>query len=115
MNILWLFDTCGYIVGPAIWLAGLCAVGLCLRASRPSSTRRSRRVALAAAVSPVAVALCGVVFGLVVWWAAHVPDAPWLALGKVCLAGLVVAGLPLVWALFLLRSGPHSAGTRSVG
>jgi hypothetical protein len=103
VNILWLFDTCGYIVGPAIMLAGLCAVGLCLWASLPASTRRVRRVALAAAVSPLAVGACGAVFGFIVWWSAHDPGSPWLGLGKVCLAGLAVAALPLVWALLLLR------------
>jgi hypothetical protein len=114
VNILWLFDTCGWIFGPAILLAGLCAVALCLRASRRSSSRRGRGVALAAAGSPLAVAVCGAVIGLVVWWAAQVPEAPWLALGKVCLAGLVVAALPLGWALFLLRGRPNSADTVQV-
>jgi hypothetical protein len=51
--------------------------------------------------------------GLLVWWFAHVPGAPWLALGKVCLAGLVVAALPLGWSLFLIRCRPNSGGTVS--
>ena len=111
MNILWLFDTCGYIFGPAILIAGLCGVGMCLRARSPSSTRRARRAALVAALSPVIVGVCGAASGLVVWWVAAVPTAPWLPLGKVCLAGLVVAALPLGWALLLLRSRPNSIDT----
>ncbi|HEX4612007.1 MAG TPA: hypothetical protein VH092_27670, partial [Urbifossiella sp.] len=67
MNIPWLFDTCGFIVGPAIMLAGLASLGLCLRASRASATWPQRRQAFVAAVSPVVTALLGVVFGLVVW------------------------------------------------
>jgi hypothetical protein len=43
----------------------------------------------------VAVGIYGPVFGLALCWIARVPDAPWLALGKVRLAGLVAAALPL--------------------
>ncbi len=111
MGILWLFDTCGYIVGPAIIGAGLVAVGLCLRASRRSSTPRTRRFAVVASMSPVVVGLCGAVFGFLVWWTARVPNAPWLALGKVCLAGLVVAAVPLFWSLLLLRARRNPVGT----
>jgi len=106
--MLWLFDSCGYLVGPAILLAGLCAVGLCGWASRPASSRRARRVALVAAAAPIVIALCGVLFGLIMCWLAQAPDSPWGALGKVCLAGLVVAALPLAWAMWLLRRRPHS-------
>jgi hypothetical protein len=115
MNLLWLFDSCGFIVGPAILLAAVCAVVLCFRASRSSSSRRARRLALAAAVSPVAVAVCGAASGFIVWWSAGLVESPWVALGKVCLAGLVIAALPVGWALFLLRCQPNSDSGASVG
>jgi hypothetical protein len=110
MNPLWLFDTCGYVVGPAILAAGLLAIGLCLGASRPSATRRRRLSALAAAASPAAVGLAGAAFGFVVWWASGAPGAPWAARGKVCLAGAAVAAVPLAWSALLLRGGRGSGG-----
>src|ERR1700676_4718132 len=114
MNLLWLFDTCGYIVGPAILAAGLLAIGLCLWASRPSTPRRGRRRALVVAASPAAVGLGGAAFGFVIWWTAGAQGAPWAALGKVCLAGAVGAPGPLAWAVLLPRSGRGSGGSASV-
>ena len=107
MGILWLFDTCGLMVGPAIWAAGLFALWRCLRASRRTSPPRSRRVAALLSLLPFAVGICGAIFGLILWQVtaqpARNPQDVWGNLGKVCLAGLVVTSLPLLWSLILLR------------
>ena len=104
MNILWLFDTCGYIFGPAIMATGAIAVLLCAWATyRPHSrplSRRGLRVVLGVAFAPLAVAFCGVLFGLGVCLANNV-DVAWGALGKVVLAGAVVSLVPVIWAFFL--------------
>lgn len=114
MNALWLFDSCGYIIGPAILLAGLCGIVLCLWASRNASTRRTRQWALAVALAPIVIGLIGVVFGYVVWQSSNIPETPWGPLGKVLLAGVVVAAGPLLWATLLLRRTQWNAegGTR---
>jgi presenilin-like A22 family membrane protease len=109
MNVLWLFDTCGYVFGPAIMAAGVFAVALCAMASRPSSPRSARHRAVAVALLPAAIGLCGALFGLAVWWVDRVPVPPWLALGKVCLAGLAMSALPLIWSLLLARARRDSA------
>jgi hypothetical protein len=103
MNILWLFDTCGYIVGPAILAAGLVSILLCAWGTFRSTSLRTRRLAVALACSPIVLGVCGFLFGLVVCWREQLPDVPWLALAKVCLAGVVVASVPLLWALLLWR------------
>jgi hypothetical protein len=107
MGILWLFNTTGWFVGPAIMLAGLVALILCLRASSWARSSGARRAAVISSLVPFAVGVCGVLFGLGVWWwsgqVAVNPWDPWLALGKCCLAGLVVTVVPLVWAVVLLR------------
>ena len=108
MNVLlWLFSTCGLIFGPAIMLAGLVALGLCLLASRRASPPRSRRNAFFASLLPLVVAVCGALVGLVLWlalgYSSGSPLENGLALGQVCLAGLVVSFLPLLWSVLLLR------------
>ena len=107
-HILWLFDTCGWIFGPAIMLAGLAALGLCAWATFGSLSRCVRRRAVVLAVSPLVLGVCGFFFGLGVCWYVGVPAVPWGALGKVCLAGAVVSAVPLAWALFLPRTGGES-------
>ncbi len=116
MSILSLFNTCGYIVGPAMWIAGLIALGICLRASLQPRPAPTRRTALAVSLTPLGVGICGALFGLaMVWWAGRLPVMArenWLALGKVCLAGLVVTAPPLAWALVLgeiARRGRHAS------
>jgi hypothetical protein len=105
MGIFWLFDTCGWIFGPAIILAGLTALGLCLRATLRPASPRAGRLAVATSLSPVALGLCGALIGLALLWylgeAGNMKAEHWLALGKVILAGLVVAAPSLVWAMTL--------------
>ena len=103
MNILWLFDTCGLIFGPAIMLAGVFALGLCLWSSLRSTPPSALRRVIAMALAPAILGVGGAVFGLGVWWTQNVPGAPWWALGKVILAGMVVSAVPLIWALLLFR------------
>lgn len=103
-----LFSTCGYIIGPAILLAGLAAVLLCVRASLRGSPPRAPWTALMSSLVPVVIALfVGVPFGLIVVWRAGElakdPGTLALNLGQMCLAGLVVTALPLAWSLLLLR------------
>ena len=107
MGVLSLFDSCGYIFGPAIFLAGAAALGLCLWASFRPGSPRAPRVALAFSLSPVALGIGGALFGLALMWhlgqLGGMKSDNWLSLGKVALAGLVVAAPSLVWALVLLR------------
>ena len=109
MNILWLFDTCGYIFGPAMIIAGVFALFLCLRASRPSCPRSAQRRAVAIALSPALIGLCGALVGLALWAANRMAVDPWEACGKVCLAGMAVSAVPLIWSLLLLRGKPGAA------
>jgi hypothetical protein len=109
-NVLGLFDTCGYIFGPAIMLAGAAALAVCGWQTFRRASERSRRLAIGVALSPTALALCGVPFGIAVGLAARAPAVAWPALGKMVLAGVVVSAVPLVWALFLRQNGgPHTA------
>src|SRR6516225_3612838 len=107
MNVLALFDTAGYIVGPAIMLAGLLALLLCLRATRQIDSPQARRTALLASFLPLGAGFLGALFGLI-WFLCFGPQGgiqmvQWQALGKVCLAGLVVTTFPLLWSLVLFR------------
>jgi hypothetical protein len=107
MGFLSLFNSCGYVFGPAIFLAGLVALGLCLWASFKSRSGRAGRIALACSLGPVVLGLCGALFGLILLWylgqLGGMSGENWLYLGKVPLSGLVVAAPSLVWALVLLR------------
>jgi hypothetical protein len=104
MNVLALFDTTGFIIGPAMMLAGIVALVLCLRASRQPDSPRAKRVALLVSLLPFALGIFAIPFGLAAWAASGQGGTPdWLALGKACLAGLVVTAVPLVWSLLLLR------------
>ena len=105
MGILWLFDTTGMIIGPIMWLTGLVALVLCLRASTWARNLRAARVALATSSLPLLAGLCAIPFGVIVMWSAGQLDAlNWGALVKACLAGLVVAAVPLIWSFALLRN-----------
>jgi hypothetical protein len=67
---------------------------------------KSRRQALFGSLTPFAAGLCGAVVGLIVCLSQDRQPVQWLALGKVCLAGLAVTALPLVWSLGLFL-GPR--------
>ncbi|MFO0826390.1 MAG: hypothetical protein U0792_25270 [Gemmataceae bacterium] len=107
MAILWLFNTCGFIIAPLMWLAGLVAIGFCIRATRNAG---SRNLAIKVSLAPLAVGIIGMIWGSVmVFTMAQVPndtDAA-LSIGKVGLAGLVVTAIPLLWALSLRRPEPQ--------
>jgi hypothetical protein len=111
MIILWLFNTTGWIFGPAILLAGLVALLLSLRASFWARTPPARRAALVASLGPLALGVCAALVGLAVWGYVHQPGAnqgvPWWALGKACLAGAVTTVIPLVWSVLLVRAQGH--------
>ena len=100
-----LFNTTGYVFGSAIMVAGLLALGLCLRASLKSRPARAERLALAFSLSPLAIGVCGAVFGLAMLLSAGqlggAGRETWLALGTVCLAGLVITVPPLTWSLWV--------------
>jgi hypothetical protein len=106
VNVLWLFDTTGWIIGPVMLITGLLALVLCLRANNSASSPRAVRAALIASLLPLAAGVCAIGFGwAVVWYSGKIPEDTtgiWLALGKACLAGLVVSLVPLSWSLGLL-------------
>jgi hypothetical protein len=112
MFLLWLFNTAGLIFGPLIILAGIVAVISCLRASRRTTSPQSRRNALVGSLLPFIVgifgAIAGLAFMLTSGQAGGIQTEHWLNLGKVCLAGLVVSSIPLVWCLWLFRT-PQAA------
>lgn len=107
MGFFSLFNSCGWIFGPAIFLAGLVSLGLCGWASLESKSLRASRIAAAVSLSPVALGICGALFGVAFMWSlgelANMKSDNWLYLGKVPVAGLAVAAPSLVWALILLR------------
>jgi hypothetical protein len=107
MGILWLINSCGYIFGPAIFAAGLVALGLCLRASLKQASARAGRLAITLSLLPLALGVCGALFGLTLMWylgeLGRMRTENWLALAKVCLVGLIVTLPPLVWSLVLVR------------
>ena len=107
MWLLWLFNTTGLIFGSAILLAGVVALGFCLRASLRAKPARASRVAVTFSLLPFALGICAALVGLGLWLAGAMPDVARLDaamnLGKACLAGLVTTAVPLGWALILVR------------
>jgi len=103
MIILALFNTAGYIFGPIIVIAGVVALTLCLRATLRMDSPHARRTALFGSLSPFAAGICGAIFGFIYCLLLGQQAVQWLALGKVCLAGLVVSTIPLLWCLALFR------------
>lgn len=104
--VLWLFNTCGFIIGPLMWLAGLIAIGFCIRATR-NHDRRS--LAIKVSLAPFAVGILGMIWGLILLQNVQVPNnsEAWIAIQKVGLAGWVVTTVPLLWALSLRRPEPQ--------
>lgn len=103
MNPLWLFDTCGWIFGPAIMAAGVIAITMCAWVTFGSASKRARRRTVALATLPLLLGICGFLVGLALAWNQDMTSEHWLALGKVCLAGAMVTLVPLPWALWLIR------------
>lgn len=105
MNILWLFDTAGLIFGPAIILAGIVALAMCVRSTVKPALRGGKTILVA--LMPFGLAIIGALVGLGIVLnegrPGGVPSDAWLALGKVCVAGLTVTALPLLWAVVLVR------------
>jgi hypothetical protein len=104
---MWLFNTTGWIFGPAILLAGVVALGFCLRATLRVSPAGAPRTAFTFSLLPFALGICAALVGLGIWLAGGMPNVPVLEgtlnLGKACLAGLVTTLVPLAWALTLVR------------
>ena len=101
MQILWLFNTAGPIVASAIFLAALAALFSCLRASRWERTPHARRIAIITSLLPFAFGVCGAAVGLALFGSSG--QNAWENRGKLCLAGLTVTAIPLLWAMILLR------------
>src|SRR4051812_15391662 len=104
MNILWLFDTLGLIIGPLMLVALLAALVMCGVASSRTAAPRSRQRALSWAFAPAVVGVLGFLFGIVICLANGIA-INWLAVAKCILAGAVVTIIPLTWALLLRRRG----------
>lgn len=106
MILLKLFDTCGPIVAVVMFLAGIAAVVLCVRASRQPNVLPLRR-AVYGSLLPLAVGIAGALFGLVYVLSENPPgglqNEHWANLGKVVLAGLTVSAMPMLWCLMMLR------------
>ncbi len=110
MALLWLFDTCGAIIAPLMWLTGLVAIGLCIRAMRRPESAQPPRIAMKASLLPLAFGLLGAIVGLMFFQDPRTTlvEAS-LNMAKVCLAGLVVTAVPFVWSLSLMRSRQRMA------
>lgn len=102
MNLLSLFNTTGWIFGPAILLAGGVALLSCLRASSWARNPPARRTAWVVSLFPAGAGVDAMAFGFAACWRAN-QSVDWFALGKAGLAGLLVSAVPLVWAALLLR------------
>jgi hypothetical protein len=112
MLLLSFFNTAGLIFGPLIVLAGVVALILCFRASWRTTSPQFRRHALIGSLSPFIVGICGALAGLAFMLgsgqAGGIQTEHWRNLGKVCLSGLVVSSIPLLWCLWLFRT-PRAA------
>ncbi len=102
-SVLWLFDSCGFIFGPAMFAAAGVALFLCARSTFGVPTKRTEQLLLPMSALPLLLGCCGFVVGVAVCWIENMPSFPWLVLGKVCLAGGVMSLLPLAWSLYLRR------------
>jgi hypothetical protein len=107
MWFLWVFNTTGLIFGSAILVAGVVALGSCLRASLRAKPARTPRMAVTFSLLPFAFGICAALVGCGLWMTGAMPDVARLDaalnIGKACLAGLVTTAVPLAWALILVR------------
>jgi hypothetical protein len=113
-TMFWLFNTTGMIFGPIILALGWIALVLCVWATL-MRTWKTCRAALVAALLPFLAGVYCALVGYLGWWRSNEQAANlseiWLALGKACLAGLVVTVVPLVWSWLLLRRQRSSVQT----
>lgn len=114
MWFLWLFDSTGWIFGPAILLAGVLALAMCLRESVGATTVKRRRAALAWSLLPFVLGIAAALVGAALWLAGTMPEVTTSnaarRLGKACLAGLITTTPPLAWAVALVRRRRASQG-----
>ena len=103
--VLFLFNTTGLIFGPLILLSGGFSLFLCFKSSKSPNNTKLRRQLLLISFLPFFISLFGALVGFVIL-INHAGNRGiqvdnWLALGKCCLAGLVVSLFPLSWSIFL--------------
>ena len=103
--ILFLFNTTGLIFGPLILLSGGFSLFLCFKATRTPNDIKLRRQSLLISFLPFFISLFGAMVGYLILinhgGNRSIQVANWLALGKCCLAGLVVSLFPFSWSIFL--------------
>jgi hypothetical protein len=109
MFILEWFRTPGPIFGPAMFLAGIVALILCVRATRRGSPEAAR-LAMHCSILPLCIGICGSLFGLGLLLASGKPvgEQEWKLLGQCTMAGMVVTAVPLLWSYALrFRAQPQ--------
>ena len=108
MDFMAIFRAPGYLFGPPAMFMCLAALALCAWASvRPG--RSAARRALFLALTPLAIALIGIVAGFVyLAIVGHLealagPEGPqaWAITGNMSLFGVLLSALPTLWAALL--------------
>lgn len=104
--VLFLFNTTGLIFGPLILLSGGFSLFICFKATRSRNDIKLRRQSLLISFLPFFISLLGAMIGylILINYGGNrgIQVANWLALGKCCLAGLIVSLLPLSWSIYLI-------------
>jgi hypothetical protein len=110
-DILFLFNSLGLIFGPAVFLAGLLALILCFRATRRRKSAPVGRSTVVVSLMPLTISICAALVGLAICIGERRAwnNFDWTALGRCCLAGMVVSLVPLMWSLWLRRSRANVA------
>lgn len=106
MDFVTMVRSPGYIFGPLMLLTGLVALVVCLRATLRADRPAARR-AVAWSLAPVGVGILGALVGLAYWGLSDMVSEnraeTWGYLGYTVLFGILVAAVPLVWSVALLR------------
>ena len=104
--VLFLFNTTGLIFGPLILLSGGFSLFIFFKATRSRNDIKLRRQSLLISFLPFFISLLGAMIGylILINYGGNrgIQVANWLALGKCCLAGLIVSLLPLSWSIYLI-------------